>query len=92
MLIGGNDIMVHTYPVKTVTENPCFLNGLQRGDFRGHQDSFWLRQNDVMRPMIPFKNIRIRLDEAPSFRFKIGLPYYRKLTLHEIKVLEINTT
>ena len=45
-----------------------------------------------MRPMIRFKNIRIRLDEAPSFRFKIGLPYYRKLTLHEIKVLEINAT
>ena len=65
--------MVHTYPVKTVTENAYFLNGLQRGDFRGHRDSFWLRQNDVMRLMIRFKNIRIHLDEAPSFRFKIGL-------------------
>ena len=73
MLIGGNDIMVHTYPVKTVTENAYFLNGLQREDFRGHQDSFWLRQNDVMRPMVRLKNIRIRSDEAPSFRFKIGL-------------------
>ena len=34
-------------------------------------EGFRIRQNDVKRPNLRFKNIRIRMDEALSFRFKI---------------------
>ena len=59
------------------------------GDFNLHLDD--LRDNDTKKFMDLLETFSLsqHVSARPFYRV---IPYYRKLTLHEIKVLEINAT